>query len=86
MGLIKGGVLMADEILKIASTQGVWAALSVALIIYILKAQEKRDLKQDDREGKYQEIIATLTGKLNVIEDVRKDVEEVKSYLMKHDK
>ena len=77
---------MTDEILKLASTQGVWAALSVALIFYILKAQEKRYLKQDDREGKYQEIIATLTDKLNVIEDVKKDVEEVKSYLMKRDK
>ena len=86
MGFIKGGVLMTDEILKLASTQGVWAALTVALIFYILKAQEKRYLKQDDREGKYQEIIATLTDKLNVIEDVKKDVEEVKSYLMKRDK
>ncbi|ABW17722.1 BhlA/UviB family holin-like peptide [Alkaliphilus oremlandii] len=73
---------MANEVLKLASTQGIWATLSVVLIFYILKTQEKRDLKQDEREQKYQEIIATLTDKLNVIESVRKDVEEVKSYII----
>lgn len=75
---------MAEEIIKLASTQGVWAALSVALIFYILKAQEKRDAKQDERESKYQEIISTLTDKLNIIEDVKKDIEEVKSYILTH--
>jgi len=73
---------MANEVLKLASTQGIWATLSVVLFFYILKTQEKRDLKQDEREQKYQEIIATLTDKLNVIESVRKDVEEVKSYII----
>ncbi|MCD3216326.1 BhlA/UviB family holin-like peptide, partial [Clostridium botulinum] len=38
---------MENEILKLASSQGIWAALSVVLIFYILKAQEKRDLKQE---------------------------------------
>lgn len=75
---------MESEVLKLASTQGVWAALSVALIFYILKAQEKRDIKQEERERKYQEIISALTDKLNVIEDVKKDVEEVKTYILTH--
>lgn len=75
---------MENEVLKLASTQGVWAALSVALIFYILKAQEKRDIKQEERERKYQEIISALTDKLNVIEDVKKDVEEVKTYILTH--
>ncbi len=73
---------MENEVLKLASTQGIWAALSIALIFYILKAQEKRDIKQEERELKYQEIISNLTDKLNVIEDVKKDVEEVKSYVI----
>ncbi len=73
---------MEHEVLKLASTQGVWAALSVALIFYILKAQEKRDIKQEGRECNYQQIISNLTNKLNVIEDVKKDVEEVKSYIL----
>jgi len=73
---------MDVEILKLASSQGVWAALSVALIFYILKAQEKRDIKQEERERKYQEVISTLTDKLNIIEEVKKDIEEVKSYII----
>ncbi|MBU5675890.1 hypothetical protein KQI88_05640 [Alkaliphilus sp. MSJ-5] len=73
---------MENEVLKLASTQGIWAALSVALIFYILKGQEKRDAKQVERESKYQEIISTLTDKLNIIEDVKKDIEEVKSYIL----
>ena len=73
---------MENEVLKLASTQGIWAALSIALIFYILKAQEKRDIKQEERECKYQEIISALTNKLNVIEDVKKDLEKVKSYIL----
>lgn len=73
---------MENELLRIASSQGVWAALSVALIFYILKAQEKRDSKQEQRESKYQEIISNLTNRLDVIDDVKKDIEEVKSYLL----
>lgn len=74
---------METEVLKLASSQGIWAALSVALIFYILKAQEKRDLKQEEREKSYQDIITKLTDKLNIIEDVKKDVEEIRGYVLK---
>lgn len=77
---------MESELLKIAASQGVWAALSVVLILYILKSQEKRDLKQDEREKNYQEIISKLTEKFNIIEDVKKDVEDIKGYVIKKDK
>ncbi|MCY6371229.1 BhlA/UviB family holin-like peptide [Clostridium ganghwense] len=70
---------MENELLKLASSQGIWAALSVALIFYILKAQEKRDLKQEEREKNYQAIIQKLTEKFNIVEDVKKDVEEIKT-------
>ena len=33
-----------DKLLESALSQGIWAALSVVLIFYILKQQEKRDL------------------------------------------
>ncbi len=72
---------MENELLKLASSQGIWAALSVALIFYILKAQEKRDLKQEEREKNYQGIIEKLTEKFNLVEDVKKDVEEIKEKL-----
>lgn len=69
---------MENEILKLASSQSVWAALSVALIFYILRAQEKRDAKQEQREENYQGIIRRLTDKFNVVEEIKKDVEDIK--------
>ncbi|HCQ91535.1 MAG TPA: hypothetical protein DIU45_19835, partial [Clostridium sp.] len=47
---------MEGKLIELASSHGIWALLSVALIFYILKMQEKRDLKQEERELKYQEI------------------------------
>jgi hypothetical protein len=43
---------MFDELLKIAATQGIWAVLSCLLIVYILKAQETRDSKQEKIDNK----------------------------------
>lgn len=74
---------MEQEILKIASSQGIWASLSVGLIFYILKAQEKRDTKQELREQSYQNIIEKLTDKLNLVNDVKKDVQNIKELLSK---
>lgn len=74
---------MERELLQLASSQGIWAALSVALIFYILKAQEKRDARQEEREKSYQDIISRLTDKFNIIEDVKKDVEEIKACIGK---
>lgn len=70
--------IMEGEIFKIAASQGIWAALSVALIFYILKAQEKRDVRQEEREKNYQGIISKLTEKLNIVEEVKQDVEDIK--------
>jgi len=71
---------MESKLLEIAATQGLWAALSVALIYYVLQSQEKRDLRQEDRDTKYQAIIASLSDKLNVVEEVKRDVEDIKNY------
>lgn len=77
---------MENEILKVVASQGVWATISVALILYILKAQEKRDLKQEEREKSYQEIIFKLTEKFNIINDVKNNVEDIKDYIFKKEK
>lgn len=74
---------MENELLKIVTSQGVWAVLSMFLLFYILKAQEKRDLTQEEREKKYQEIIYTLTDKINIVETIKKDVEEIKESILK---
>lgn len=72
-----------SELFKLATSQGIWAALAIALIFYILKAQEKRDLNQDERERNYQEIILKLTNEFGMIENIQKDVEEIKQYINK---
>jgi len=74
---------MFDELIKAAATQGIWAILSCVLIVYILKAQETRDLKQEEREKNYQDIILKLTDKFNIVEDVKKDVNEIKKHIFK---
>lgn len=69
---------MEDFFLKLASSNGIWAALSIALIFFILRAQEKRDTKQDEREQNYQKIIEGLTQKYNIIDDIHSNVVEIK--------
>lgn len=70
---------MENELIKIAATQGVWAALSLVLIFYILKNQEKRDKVQEDREKKYQDIINQLTSKLQVLDNISNDIQILKN-------
>ena len=73
------------EIFKQAIEQGLWAALTVFLIFYILKVQEKRDTKQEEREAKYQEIIAELTNQLNITKEVNENVNLIKEHIFKTD-
>jgi hypothetical protein len=40
-------------------------------------------LRQEEREAKYQGIIASLTDKLSVVEDVKQDVEDIKNCIFK---
>ena len=68
---------MDMEFLKMFSVDGVWALLSVALIFYILKSQEKRDERQDQREQNYQQMILSLT-------ETAKDITDVKQLLQDH--
>lgn len=72
---------MESKIVSAALSQGVWASLSVVLIFYILKNQERRDQKQEEREEKYREIINKLTDKLNIIKILHEDVKEIKNII-----
>ena len=74
---------MEEKIIEMAATQGVWALLSIVLIFYIIKTQEKRDLRQEEREINYQNIISSLTDKLNLVEDIKEDVEQIKDSFKK---
>ncbi|WP_128896628.1 BhlA/UviB family holin-like peptide [Longirhabdus pacifica] len=73
---------MESELIKIAVSQGLWATLAVVLILYILKAQEKRDQKQAERETKYQEIIKNLSHQLNIVTDLKQDIKDIKNHII----
>lgn len=70
--------------IKLAASQGFWAVMSVSLLFYILKNQEKRDIKQEEREMNYQDIISKMSDKLIIVEDIKKDVGDVKDYIVKN--
>ena len=62
---------MENLFLNLLDTQGIWTALSIALIFYILKKEANRDIRQEMREVKYQSIIMELTEKFDLLNDLK---------------
>lgn len=48
---------MESTIMDVALSQGIWAVMAIFLLMYVVKGNEKRDLKQEEQEKNYQEII-----------------------------
>lgn len=65
-----------DELLKTSINQGLGYGMFVFLLLYVLKTT-------GDREKKYQDTIDKLADKFNIIEDVKKDVVEIKEKIFK---
>lgn len=65
---------MWNEIFKVAVSNGIFALLFVALLVYQLKDSAKR-------ENKYQDTIQRLSKHIGVIEDIKHDVDEIKDML-----
>ena len=72
-----------EKLFDLVASQGIWTLLSFILIYYILKEQEKRDIKQNSRELKYQELIADLTSKFNLLHS---DIQDLKNKLVDQNK
>lgn len=72
-----------DKLFDLAASQGIWTLLSFILIYYILKEQENRDIKQNSRELKYQELIEDLTSKFDLLHS---DIQDLKSNLVDQNK
>ena len=68
-----------EKLFDLVASQGIWTLLSFILIYYILKEQEKRDIKQNSRELKYQELIADLTSKFDLLHS---DIQDLTSKLV----
>lgn len=66
---------MWEEIFNVALSNGIFATLFVFLFIYQLKDSSKR-------EKKYQETIESLNEHLNIIIDVKQEVDEIKKIII----
>ncbi len=67
---------MWDEIFKLALSNGIWATMFVGLLIYLLKDSSKR-------EKKYQETITKLGSHLGVVEDIKEEIKEIRTAILK---
>ena len=68
---------METTVMNVAVSQGIWAVLAVFLLIYIVKSNEQRDTKQEEREKNYQTVIESLTEKFQILNQVQSDLKEI---------
>lgn len=66
---------MWNDIINIAISNGIFAALFVSLLVYALK-------DSNAREKKYQKTIDNLANKLGVVEEIKQDVKDVKNLIL----
>jgi len=62
------------KVLEMAASQGFFAVLFVGLLFYVLRENSKR-------EAQYQKTINTLAQKLDIADDIKKDVSEIKVHV-----
>ena len=67
---------MWNDVFNVAISNGIFAVMFVALLVYVLKDSRKR-------ESKYQNIIDVLSSKLNTVDEIKQDVSEIKQSLVK---
>lgn len=70
---------MSEIVLNQFFAQGLGYGAFALLLIYTLKKQEERDLKSEARESNYQKIIDEAMQKLNIVIEIKRDIEEIKS-------
>ena len=67
---------MWEEVFKLALSNGIWAVLFVGLLIFQLKDSAKR-------EKKYQDTISKLNQHLDVVEDIKEELKEIRHIINK---
>ena len=61
--------------MELALTNGIWSALFVGLLVYELKDSSKR-------EKKYQETIQKLNTHLEIVNDIKEEVNELRTTIL----
>ena len=70
-----------SELFRLASTNGIWAALYVFLFLYVLYDSRNREKKYQITIQENQAIIKELSQKLGIVEDIQKDVIDIREEL-----
>lgn len=74
---------MEQEILAQFFSQGLGYGAFALLLVYTLKKQEERDVKWEERESNYQHVIKDAMDKLNIVTEIKKDIQEIKNKIEK---
>lgn len=74
---------MSEVILNQIFAQGLGYGAFALLLMYTLKKQEERDVKSEEREKNYQSIIKETVEKLNIVVEIKKDIQEIKNRIEK---
>ena len=72
---------MEQTLLDLAAANGLWAALYVFLFIYVLYDSRNRERKYQITIQENQTIIKELSQKLGIVEDIQRDVIDIKEEL-----
>jgi len=70
-------------IYELALNNGLWAALFVGLMIYILRDTAKREKKYQEMHEENQIIIKDLSQSLSVVKKIKEDITEIKTNIGK---
>lgn len=65
---------MWTEVFNLAIKNGLWAVLFTGLLIFVIKDSTKR-------EKKYQDIIKELSDSLQIVKDIKENVDEIKTFV-----
>lgn len=68
--------------MKIAITQGIFCVLFIWLLFDTRKDSKEREIKYQSTIDKNQQIINELATKFDVVEDIKDDVELIKSKVL----
>ena len=72
---------MEQTLLDLAAANGLWAALYVFLFLYVLYDSRNREKKYQLTIQENQAIIKELSQKLGIVEDIQRDVIDIKEEL-----
>lgn len=72
---------MEQTLLDLAAANGLWAALYVFLFLYVLYDSRNREKKYQITIQENQAIIKELSQKLGIVEDIQRDVVDIREEL-----